>query len=509
MNKGIFYNLPDKYTKSVVFASKVRPIVSEEKDKYLALASIDNLKKFIPNIDINKNVDLVPFALDACVANRINANGHGVLTQEALSIADNFIYKPVDIEHDRSKLVGVILTASFSEFGTSKPLTREEVADRKSPFNVTLGGVIWRIVSGNLKEILEECSDPDSDEHAAVSGSWEVAFSEYKLILLPKNKKNFEDGEVIDKQEDIAAIEKELGEIAYDTVNKEGKRVGVIFGEDVLPVGLGLTENPAADVEGVAVPENKKNEDKKENSASDIKNQENNIELSNFNSQLQKLDVKKDSKVMILKNIKDITDEVLKEAKASDIHSLLEDRIKQINDDYQSKLAEENKKTADASKALTDLKSEFDVMKTNLEAITKNYNDLVSAAKAQEEENKFSTRMASFDEQYALEANDRDVIASFIKDVKDDIYEAVATKIKTLLKGKEKKTEAVATETKTAVASTEKKEEKVETGLVEQAVETGKKVGAVAATTTVTESLSDKMKKNFGTEGWSVKNKRF
>jgi hypothetical protein len=59
-----------------IFANiKIRPVVSEEKDKYLSLASINKLRKFLPDINTEDNVDLLPIAFDACVINRVNKNG--------------------------------------------------------------------------------------------------------------------------------------------------------------------------------------------------------------------------------------------------------------------------------------------------------------------------------------------------------------------------------------------------------------------------------------------------
>ena len=54
---------------------KIRPVVSEEKDKYLSVASLEKLKKFLPDINTEDNIDLLPIAFDACVVNRVNKNG--------------------------------------------------------------------------------------------------------------------------------------------------------------------------------------------------------------------------------------------------------------------------------------------------------------------------------------------------------------------------------------------------------------------------------------------------
>jgi hypothetical protein len=65
-----------------IFANiKIRPIVSEEKDKYLSVASLDKLKKFLPNINTEDNIDLLPVAFDACFVNRVNKNGDVIMAK--------------------------------------------------------------------------------------------------------------------------------------------------------------------------------------------------------------------------------------------------------------------------------------------------------------------------------------------------------------------------------------------------------------------------------------------
>ena len=86
-----------KYT--TTFSSVIKPVVSEEKDKYLALASMVELEKFLPQVDVEKNVDLLPVAFNAFVANRVNKNGDVVDTDTAIAMHDNFVNKPINIEH--------------------------------------------------------------------------------------------------------------------------------------------------------------------------------------------------------------------------------------------------------------------------------------------------------------------------------------------------------------------------------------------------------------------------
>ena len=126
---------PHKYT--TIFSSAIKPLVPEDKDKYLAMASLLEISDFIPEIDTSKDVDLLPVAFNACVANRVNKNGDVIDTPTALAMYNNFINKPINIEHNREKVVGVILSAGFSEFGTDRSLSAEQIQENNSPFNIT------------------------------------------------------------------------------------------------------------------------------------------------------------------------------------------------------------------------------------------------------------------------------------------------------------------------------------------------------------------------------------
>jgi len=138
---------------------QLKPIVSQEKDKYLSLASIANLKKFLPDIDTDKNIDLLPIAFDACVVNRVNKNGDVINSMTASEMLKNFINKPINIEHDRSRVIGCILTANFSKFGNNESLAELDVKDIKGPFYITLGGVMWKIINPQLANLIEESNE--------------------------------------------------------------------------------------------------------------------------------------------------------------------------------------------------------------------------------------------------------------------------------------------------------------------------------------------------------------
>ena len=143
-----------KFKYKTQFSSPVRPAISEEKDKYLAMASLIEVGDFIPEVDSEKNLDLLPVAFNAAVVNRANKNGDVIDTSTALEIYQDFINKPINIEHNRQRVIGTILTAGFSEFGTDTPLEEEKILESKDPFNITLGGIVWKVVNSDLSDII-------------------------------------------------------------------------------------------------------------------------------------------------------------------------------------------------------------------------------------------------------------------------------------------------------------------------------------------------------------------
>jgi len=531
----------------ILFSSTVKPIVSAEKDKYLSIASLNELRSFLPDLDIEGNVDVLPISFNACVVNRRNKNFHGVDTTIALQIVKKFPTKYVNIEHSRDKVVGTIISASFSEFGTDKPLTEEDIKDTKKPFNITLSGIIWRVVSEELADKIEESNDPASPYYAKISASWELGFYDYVIAKLPKNKKNLEDAiEIIKDEEKIQELETSMKAGALEDVELCTLPVG-----DVLAYGIGLTETPAADVQGIAVPEenvpkvvkaevtcqdlvdditraggtvvnpiftttntttgaiqliyHQVGEDMAENTKKLSKIIDNKVtevisreilHLQNTSSHINNLNVKKDSLTMKIKDVKDITDEALKTITASEITDFISEQLKQANEQY---VTEKNAAQEAANKAKADyegLLAESNTLKTKLAEIEKSLNDFKEQAKARELQENFNTHMGLISDKYELDDETRKLVASQIQGLSNEDFVPYEKNLSVLLKGKEKKAQTV-------VASTDTKPNP--DTIVSDAIDKGAKDKVVVpATPSNQPTLEDKWKASFGPEGWII-----
>ena len=525
MNKTFKYN-------SIFANLQVKPVVSEEKDKYLSLASLNNLKKFIPNIDTEKNIDLLPIAFDACVVNRVNKNGDVINSMTAAEMLKNFVNKPINIEHDRSRVIGCILTANFSKFGNNESLADTEVKDIKEPFYITLGGVIWKIINPQLSNLIEESNDPSSENYMKVSASWELGFDEYDLVLLKDANKNLEDAQFISDEKEKDKLSKNLKALGGSgKINNNTYIYRQVLGS-VIPLGIGLTANPAADVEGVAVkdstlPEinNVKTEDNMDEADSSKNLEKNNISQNIENNVNEEGVINRI--IMKIENINQITDELLKQATASSITDFIQEELKKASETFVAEKNEKDNAIKAAQEKYEALSTESEKVKEELEKLKASLAKLEEEKLAKAKEEAFNVRMASFDEEFELSDEDRQVLAADIKDLNDETFAAYKNKMAVLMKEKNKAAKKAKMDKedikdkgideskedkngKIIKASTSlevKASEQSATEVVDEVIDNAKleKTSIPNSTTTAEASLREKYSKAFGLEGFDIK----
>jgi len=153
---------------------------------------------------------------------------------------------------------------------------------------------------------------------------------------------------------------------------------------EVLPLGIGFTNNPAADVKGVKVfgSEDLEEENEKEEESSSIKEE---VESSQLEEKLvetniisNKLDTdslaaasdsfekqknKKENNKMLIKSIQDLTDDSLKQICATDIRALFEEEIKKAGEKFAEAQEAKDKLVADAEKTKAELEAQLEELK--------------------------------------------------------------------------------------------------------------------------------------------------
>ena len=450
----------------------------------------------------------MPIAFNAFVANRVNRNGDVVDTETALAFYKDFKNKPINVEHNRDRVIGTILTAGFSEFGTDKALTEEEVVDLEGPFNVTLGGVIWKVVNERLASLIEDSADPSSEDYMKISASWELGFADFNLVLLEGNDKNIENGTIIDSEIEIKALEGNLKAMGGEGKTKDGKFIYRKVVGTVVPLGIGLTETPAADVKGISTDSTAELEDLQ--SKLSVEEKEDNFAEVDKTSQIQEKNViiQNEETIMKIESIKDITNESLKELSASAVSDFIESELKEASERFSAEKIKVEASLKEAQEKIDSVTAEADKIRVELDSVSEKLSGLEIEKTEREAEELFNQRMASLDESFVLEDNDRQVLAEQVKSLDEEGWESFSKRMDVLLRDKSREVLAKQEEEKKTTEVEEKPEEsKASDSVVEDAIDRGEEESEVVPTSTQASENStyDKYKSAFSVEQFDIK----
>lgn len=553
-----------KFKYKTSFSSNVVCPTSEEYQLKTARASLQDLREIIPD-SVEDEYDLLAIAFNSCVTNLGNSNGDMIDSKTAIAIHQSFIHKPINVEHERTIPIGHIIGASFSEFSAgykegngSSIIEVSKASGRKDPFNLSLSAVLYRLYSSKIVDAIEDSSSPKSENYLSFSASWELAFDEYVLAV---GSKRLDECSIISDSSEIAELEKNLLGEGGSGLTPDGKPIFRLIQGDVLPLGIGITENPAADVAGiVSLQEEEEEKDAlagiNMDAVMSIVNTEmrchpelyfqnhNKINVPIEKSSQKEQEVvkannnhkKPKSKVMEkkIKSTKDITDTLLKaeETQASDIREFIDSEVNKINEEFQQKRDEVQNKLATSETHAQELEAKLEDTSSQLETVKAELDVLLEANKEREIQEAFTARMSHFDSEYDLDQKTRDIVANRIKGLNEDGYLSQKEELEVLLAGfkiinhddesddcgcgsckaakaKREFDSAVSKANQSTASETDKTENTESDDTVKEAVTNAEQTNStVANTTTQEESLSDRAAKAFGREAWIVGGKK-
>ena len=410
------------------FSSTITRVHNADLDKYISLAGLEKLKPLMPaNVNLDKNMDLIGIVANAAVAGRMNANGDSITNETAVAIAQNFINKYVDASHNREKVIGMICNYGFSKFGDSSILSNDDIQTFTDPFNISLALLLWKpVLSDEFIDLLEKTADPTSDQVNSLSLSWELFFNDYDIAV---GSKNISEAKIVTDQKEKDKLESFLLSTGGKGKDKQDYIYRVIKPEFLIPAGVGIVGNPAADVKGLEIIENEPLDNKDDTESAKHKN-EASISLSDkkdvIETDLQdKLPKTQDMKIT---KLEDITPDFLKSAEASaTIIEFVQSKLHEANEKW--KTEQGLKEKADTDKKTTE--TELATVQANLKTIQ----DQINKKQAEEV---FAQRMTYFDETYELEADDRKIIGEDVKGLDDAAFTKLQDKYGILLKAKKK-----------------------------------------------------------------------
>jgi len=455
--------MKNKHLYKASFDCEIKCLHQKDKDKFLAQASLENIKDHLPkDIDFEKNGDLIAFAANGTVVNRGNKNGHLIDAETAAQVHELFKYKFLDLEHNRDHIVGVVTNTGFSTYDKNTIIASEEVSGNTDPFYLTVGGVVYRSVNKDFAEKLEESSDPESKLYRKISLSWEIAFSSYYLLI---GSKNLSEGEIVKDPEKIEEYSEFLSFNGGQNRLEDGTPIyTVVAGDDVLPMGFGFTLNPAADVAGVLLENEKAQPDEEEEvEATANENKTSLPEEKNVNTHKTPY-IHMDIKTLedFYKNWK----ELRAHESAPDLDFVF-NKLQEASEEYSKDVKAKDDELANQKAEVEKLNSTVANLTTTIEEHKASLKILEEEKNAQETERKFQERMNVIDNEYELNDETSAIVASKVKGLSDEDFDAWKKefdvlsheKSKAYLSEQKEKEEALAAEALKAKAVEDKKVE--------------------------------------------------
>lgn len=407
-------------------------------NSFISKASLDNLKNLLPshNIDLEKNIDLLGVAFDAAVVNQFNRNDDGISSETAVQIAPYFLHKPTNIEHNKKQIVGHIVSAGFSSWGENVPMSNQEVIDTNGLVNLSLGAVIYKLVDAKFTDLIYKSTSEDSGLFNTISASWELGFNEYVLAV---GSMNLNEAEIISKPKHIEELKSRLRAYGGNGKTEDGSKIYRLVKGNVYPLGIGFTANPAANVKGLLLDDGSAAEeisfkDKRDKKvfAMNTKN------ISQFKIKDVNTTKSMDLETFLSELKASLTEKKFSEEAIAGMTSTFADAIRQKDEEYRVTKAE---KDASETKA-KELLASVETLQKELSETRVKIQEIEAAQETEKAVARFNERMQVLDEAYALEDEDRKIIASDLKavDATEEAFAAYQEKLAVVFKHKNKET---------------------------------------------------------------------
>jgi len=427
----------------------------------LSKASLDELKKLSPNIDVENNPDLLGVSFNLAVPNMINNNGDGISGATASKIAKRFLHKYLNIEHNKKRVVGHITNYSFNDFKDNKFMSDDEAAQTLDPIYLSVAGVIYRTVDKSFTSLMLRNSDKSDKFNNAISASWEIGFSSYYLAI---GSQSLKEAEIVTDTTQVQELSQFLKAKGGSGKMNDGTPIYRLIVGEIYPLGGGFTTNPAAQVNGVVAFDNdasislKDSEDDKE----DDKEEENqDIETEQSSADFQQevaafLTNKKSNSISVIKNVKNINhmdlEKLISELKSAllekkfgeeavaSMTSQFVDAIKQKDAEYRESLSAAKTAKEQAEKLYNETVASVESIKSELSKTQEELNQIKKVQADEQALARQNARVAELDSAFDLSDEDRKLVIGEVQalDASEEAFASYKEKFNAIWKHKNK-----------------------------------------------------------------------
>lgn len=429
-----------KYKYSTKFNFEVSA-ASLEDGLHVSKASLESLRDLIPeDVDLERNIDITAVAFNAAVVNKFNKNGDGINTASAMDIKDLFIHKPCNVEHHKDNVVGHIVSAGFSEYKGQGGFI-DPNPESSEPFNICLGAVVYKTVQPEFAESIVESVNEESEDYQSISASWEIGFNEYAVVV---GSGEFENRQIIRDPDQVEKLSNNLKSFGGKGITEDGQEINRLIEGEIFPLGIGFTTNPAADVKGVIMKQEKEDEtqavDQQEN-----KHQEKSSHLNNdtviqeeqnfFSKTMEKQQIIKDIEQLLTEKAaaKDFSDEAI-----ANITKVFHEAIREKSEDYVEQIEKAKAEQAEAQTQKEELANTISQLQEKLNQAEEKLGSLEEEKVSRESQARFDARMNLIEEAYALDAEDLKIVAAEVEqlDENEESFASYQEKLSVVFKSK-------------------------------------------------------------------------
>jgi hypothetical protein len=506
-------------------------------NKFTSEASLEQLKSLVPeDIDFKRNIDLIGLAFNAAVINQFNKNDDGIDTATAMAIKDYFVHKPTNIEHNKKKIVGHIVSSAFSRSYNDEIFDIKN-QDSKEPFNLALGAVIYSNSNQEFADLALRSVNPNDELYQSVSASWELGFNDY---VIAAGSRKLSEAEIITNVKHISELSEYLKAFDGEGEMKDGTPIYRLVVGEVYPLGIGFTANPAAEVKGIYIHKDKKKEiELDDQEAQEIERIE--VDNKNFFEKSEK-NISQNENLHVIESINKISTmekkELLEDFKAileekmpghdfsqetvANVGRVIGDAIKSKSEQYEKELRALEEHKLEFEKSEQALKEDIEDLRSKLGSAEEQVSKLNEEIEARKSEDAFNARMDEIDATYELSDEDRKVLVAEIQSVglEDSDFEEYKSKLAVMWAHKNKEyiaeqeklfNEKLEAEIQKRLNSEEvevveaKEEDSVEEVLENTVVEEEIVANNNVDTATEEKSLKEKFQQAFARENISIK----
>jgi hypothetical protein len=415
-------------------------------NKFTSEASLEQLKSLVPeDIDFKRNIDLIGLAFNAAVINQFNKNDDGIDTATAMAIKDYFVHKPTNIEHNKKKIVGHIVSSAFSR-SYNDEIFEINNQDSKEPFNLALGAVIYSNANQEFADLALRSVNPNDELYQSVSASWELGFNDY---VIAAGSRKLSEAEIITNVKHISELSEYLKAFDGEGEMKDGTPIYRLVVGEVYPLGIGFTANPAAEVQGIYIHKDKKKEiELDDQEAQEIERIE--VHNKNFFEKSEK-NISQNENLHVIESINKISTmekkELLEDFKAileekmpghdfsqetvANVGRVIGDAIKSKSEQYEKELRALEEHKLEFEKSEQALKEDIEDLRSKLGSAEEQVSKLNEEIEARKSEEAFNARMDEIDATYELSDEDRKVLVAEIQSVglEDSDFEEYKSKL--------------------------------------------------------------------------------